>query len=189
MDVIILDSLTNRYFDWLCEKVNPSRPATDISWDRLLAQMFNTDFFWSIPNDDNRAFDGKVLRDQFAYEEGLQRYSEIIRDECSLLEMLIALAERCDVDIMAIQQPTERQAGHWFWIFLENCGVLEYDDRHYDATMVEVIFSQVMRRNYLYNGVGGFFPLQIASEDQREVELWYQMNEWLEEKYPIDEEF
>lgn len=189
MDVIILGSLTRRYFIWLCNKVNRSRPNVKTFWNGLLEQLFNTDFYWVVPNDDNRAFDGKVLRDQFAYEIGLSSYSEIVRDECSVLEMLVALAERCDVDIMAVEQPTENQSGHWFWLFLENCGLVEYDDDHYDPDMIDVIIDQILSRRYLSNGIGGLFPLKNPSQDQREVELWYQMNEWLEENYPIDEEF
>lgn len=187
--MIILESLTRRYFIWLCNKLNSSRPNNKRKWTYLLEQMFDTDFYWVVPNDDNRSFDGKVLRDQYAYENGLSNYPKLIRDECSFLEMLVALADRCDTDIMAVEQPTEYQSGHWFWLFLENCGLAEYDDEHYDPDMIDVILNQIMSRNYMSNGFGGLFPLKNPSQDQREVELWYQMNEWLEENYPIDDEF
>jgi hypothetical protein len=36
-------------------------------------------------------------------------------------------------------------------------------------------------RTYEPNGVGGFFPLENPNEDQREVELWYQMSAYVDD--------
>jgi hypothetical protein len=44
--------------------------------------------------------------------------------------------------------------------------------------------DRFLSRKYDYNGVGGIFPLRKgASEDQRNVEIWYQMQSYLMENY------
>jgi hypothetical protein len=40
----------------------------------------------------------------------------------------------------------------------------------------------VIHRYYQPNGHGGFFPLENPQDDQRHVELWYQLNEYVMER-------
>jgi hypothetical protein len=46
---------------------------------------------------------------------------------------------------------------------------------------MEEIFERLIWRNYAPNGEGGFFPLENPREDQTQVELWYQMNSYVNE--------
>ena len=43
----------------------------------------------------------------------------------------------------------------------------------------------MLAREYSDNGHGGLFPLKNPKKDQRKVEIWYQMTEYINENYPI----
>lgn len=187
MDVITLASLNNtaivsRYFEWLCDKINARE-----GYSKLLWKLHSLQFRWSISNDDNRAIDGKILRDKFANDCGIADYSAL-NGPCSVLEMLVGLAIRCENDIMNIWENGDNTA-FWFWQMIENCGLFEATDDNFDDILVEVTIDSILDREYNSSGIGGFFPLKNAQEDQREVEIWYQMSFWLEENYPIEDEF
>jgi hypothetical protein len=97
--------------------------------------------------------------------------------DCSVLEMLIALAQRAAFE----DGGTIRD---WFWEMLSNAGIhmAETTDKNFDknvASKVEFILKRVMDRRYGWNGYGGFFPLNHPKEDQRKVEIWYQLNAYL----------
>ena len=95
-----------------------------------------------------------------------------------MLEMLVALADRMSY----------YADGDWFWEMIENLGLLPYndsnfyDDKYVGNYSVSRILVTFLGRKYLKNGTGGLFPLQHTRKDQRRVELWYQMCEYLEEK-------
>jgi hypothetical protein len=58
-----------------------------------------------------------------------------------------------------------------------------YNDRDgVDEAHVTETLDRVIYRNYESNGHGGFFPLEDPDEDQRRVELWYQLNAYLNER-------
>jgi hypothetical protein len=46
---------------------------------------------------------------------------------------------------------------------------------------VKSILERVKNRDYETDGHGGLFPLRNPPEDQRQVELWYQMGHWMAE--------
>jgi len=60
-------TLDDQYFEWLYSQVADVRirkgPRT--YWN-LLRQLFATEFVWHVPNDDNRAYDGRDLRFEWA---------------------------------------------------------------------------------------------------------------------------
>lgn len=176
-------TIDDNYFEWLYGKIgsvrnrNPSR-----SYWELAKQLYSKEFVWSIPNDDNREGDGKDLRVEFMYETQLEDVEpDWLALECSVLEMLIALAERA-----AFEDSSETM--EWFWIFLSNLGLRDItDDNYNDDTYVyiEDAIDRVLNRTYKRNGDGGLFPLRHAKQDQRKVELWYQMSAYLLERDAI----
>jgi hypothetical protein len=48
---------------------------------------------------------------------------------------------------------------------------------------VQDIMDTVIYRKYDPDGSGGFFPLTRSDDDQTRIELWYQMNAYIEELY------
>jgi hypothetical protein len=93
-----------------------------------------------------------------------------------MLEMLIGLARRLSFE-------AEGRADDWFWHLLENIKLDKYNDSSgYDPDEVDDILERIIWRNYRPDGVGGLFPLNEPEEDQRKVELWYQLSAYLIER-------
>ena len=164
----------NAYYDWLLDKVGVK--DDDSGAATVVRCLYRADFYWLVDNDDNRAADGLVLRTTFMDMEGwnTEPWSDI---GCTVLEMLIGLASRIDSDIM--WDGEHDSTAKWFWEMVNNLDMdwLDPDD------ILECI-DRFLSREYDYNGVGGIFPLlKGASEDQRNVEIWYQMQSYLMENY------
>lgn len=169
----------DQYFEWLYGKVasirnrNPSR-----SYWNLCRALYTTRFEWFVPNDDNRVGDGLQLRQEFVDQRGYQDFDRMWWDlDCSIFEMLIALSRR--VSFQSRGTPAE-----WFWNLVENLGLRQYTDDIYEISIAEEVEETLRRfneRRYGSDGRGGLFPLKYPQQDQREIELWYQMSMYLEE--------
>jgi len=145
----------------------------------LVKQLYSREFVWLIANDDNRCADGKDLRELFVTELGFDKVDPNWMDlGCSMLEMLIALAKRAAYE-------SDKSEGDWFWIFMQNMGIRKFNDAYYKnaekAALLEIddAIQRVVWRTYSPDGEGGLFPLRHPSEDQRRVELWYQLSAYL----------
>lgn len=89
-----------------------------------------------------------------------------------MLEMFIGLAERG-----AYQ--TGDEMADWFYTFMVNLGL----DQTLSSTKIHRTLQRVNERTYSSSGQGGLFPLMNPVEDQREVDLWYQMSAYIIENY------
>jgi hypothetical protein len=166
------------YFRWLYSQVgsveeqNPSYTY----WE-MLRQLYKKEFVYIIENDDNRAHDGLDLRREFLNQEGISEVdSSWMNLCCSMLELLIGLSRR-----LAFEDGGEPYI--WFWHLIENLGLEIYNDNTRIPThRIDRILDRVISRTYNRKGHGGLFPLNRTSMDQREVELWYQLNEYLIER-------
>jgi hypothetical protein len=156
------------YFKWLSKKVKGSRSNKEI-----LSHLHSTTFVSIQPNDDNRVIDGEKLRLAFEEEEDINADSLIIQP-CSLLEMIVALLERAISDIIG----EEVELSDLFWEVIDNVGYTELRNIHWNS-----LSQNLINRRYTYYGEGGLFPLKNAKRDQREAELWYQLAEYLDERF------
>ena len=178
-----LDILNKEYLDWMCELVCGERYSDASSYRKLLGYLYNRDFVYSIELDGNRAEDGVDLRHQFAYERG---YNESVVGNymsykpCSVLEMMIALAIRCEEHIMGDPDVGDRTA-NWFWGMIYNLGLDSMDDDYYDEHRTEVIIDRFLHREYEEDGRGGLFTVKSCIHDLRNVEIWYQMCWYLDD--------
>lgn len=174
------------YFQWLCELVYIDSKK-DSYWI-LAKKLHETNFIWLVPNDDNRASDGIELRKEYFPERSYKDYRRWNDNPCSVFEMLIALARRIDFDV---KDPDDRRdfTHRYFWEMLDNLGLMQYDDDHYYERNGPIdcpaILSNFLHREYCSNGEGGLFPLRHRGQDQRYVEIWYQMNAYVNERYNI----
>lgn len=172
-------TLDDLYFEWLYKKVgvvqnrNPNK-----SYWKLARYLYQMPFFWVVPNDDNREADGKDLRNEFIDECDIQDIEiNWLQIDCSVLEMMIALANRAAFASVG-------EAGDWFRKFLGNLKLLGFTDARYnqDAEVkIKHIIERLVDRTYNSRGVGGLFPLQHADTDQRKVEMWCQLSSYLSE--------
>lgn len=172
------EPLDELYFKWLYRQVDDvSESNPSYTYWRLLKLMYTKEFVWFVPNDDNRLQDGKDLRYEFIDDERLQQVdSGWVNLPCSVLELLVALSRKLSFE-------AEGPPAYWFWQMIENLGLYGYNDRTvYPTAVVEGILDRLMFRTYEHNGRGGLFPLRCADEDQRKVELWYQMSAYVLER-------
>lgn len=174
--------LNDRYFNWMCRLVSDERMKI-LSYAKLLKKLHTIDFRYSIEMDGNRAEDGIDLRYRFGYENSLEEpmVASFLDDRpCSVLEMMIALAIRCEEQIMG-DPDIGNKPGKWFWIMIENLGLINMDDNHFDEKSVFEIANRFLERKYDENGNGGLFILKNHYRDIRSMEIWYQMMWYLDD--------
>lgn len=176
-------TLDERYLIWLHRQLEPDtqRNPARSHW-LLCSQLYQTEFVWSVANDDNRLYDGLDLRTEFVDDEEDGDVSGIwLSEPCSFLEMLIALSRR-----MAYESNLELD--YWFWRMLDNLNVRDFVDERYDDDIrihIDNIVTGVINRTFHADGNTGLFPLRHPGRDQRKVELWYQMSQYLMENITI----
>lgn len=140
--------------------------------------MHQIEFVWTIPGDDNRIQDGKDLRTEFMYAFDIPNdFPELeFKEYVSVFEITIAISR-----ILAFVAGGE--ASGWAWRLIDNLGLNHYYDPLNTRKFGEVhnILENLIWRTYERNGKGGFFPLLFPVEDQTKVEIWYQLNAYVNE--------
>jgi hypothetical protein len=169
-------SVDEEYFNWLYKQVwRASDPLPERS-NRLLAEQLHTKpFRWYVDNDDNRAADGVELRLRFLDETKKRAPRDWLELDCSVLEMIIALAGRTAFNSYGTTD-------EWAAQLLTNLGILRFTDAVYNHVVmneVDEVLETLLDRTYSPDGVGGLFPLRMSRLDQRRVELWNQMQSYV----------
>jgi len=167
--------LKTLYFNWLVKSIG--RGHRDLVNVPFLEFLHHIPYRGILPNDENREEDGKYLRYSFSVRNNQPGADDILAGPCSMLEMLIGLAKKLEFTIA--EGPTDRTA-QWFWMFVNNLKLMPQSGPMADYRNKEII-DRFINREYEYSGRGGLFPLEHPKEDQREVEIWYQMMAYAEE--------
>lgn len=171
-------AVDTEYYNWLLRQINYN-PGE--SYDILLEELFESEFHWLIPNDDNRAEDGIQLRFIFMDEEDWST-EPIAEKPCTVLEMLIGLARKIESEVM--WNGETNRTSQWFWMMINNLKLNQFSDQKFDLNQFLFILNQFLTRNYEKSGSGGLFPLrENGVENQQKVEIWYQMQSFLMENY------
>ena len=175
----ISQNLTEDYLHWLESQLRDEHGNPDKTYWDLLNVMFEKDFDFILPMDENRVVDGLDLRVDFAREHRMR--TTILRNlgPCSFLEALIGLSRR-------LAFTAGGQAPGWAWQLLGNLELHRMSDplgRPKYRRVLEIM-NTVITRSYSPDGTGGFFPLAWPDDDQTTVELWYQMNAYVAELHP-----
>ena len=167
--------IREEYFDWLYELVCKQRYSNRISYKKLLTHLHNTVFRYSILKDQNRAEDGICLRYRFTDEYySIKDAEKYLKGPCSVLEMMVALAVRCEENIMDDPNIGDR-TGQWFWEMIGNLGLGSMNDTRFDIIYVDEVISKFLDRKYSRDGRGGLFTIKNCHCDLRKVEIWYQL--------------
>ena len=165
------------YFEWLYEGMCGDRYSKNVSYRKLLERLHSINFRYTIPNDRNRANDGKSLRYAFDVAEGCEENPEMITEYLegpgSVFEMMVALAQRCE-SVMDDPKIGDR-TGQWFWGMIANLGLNGMTDNRYDEQYVNDVINRFLDREYKSNGKGGLFTIRNCEYDLRDVEIWYQL--------------
>lgn len=163
-----------KYFEWLYNMVCRDRYSENVSYHELLWKLHHIPFEYTIKKDKNRAMDGLDLRYRFANESDTGSVNSIIDCfdfPCSVLEMMVALAVRCEETIMDNPQFGDRTS-QWFWNMINNLRLGHMSDGRYDEDSVDNIIFRFLRREYEPNGRGGLFMIKDCEYDLRRVEIW-----------------
>ena len=165
------ERINHIYREWLSTMVRVGQH----DYTHLFTIMFEKEFIWLIPNDDNRISDAMDIRMEFLDEHPQENIIDLI-EHVSALEVVVALSRRLEFesDIPAIQ---------WAMDLMRNLGLHKYSGRLSDVRVRHVndILDALIWRQYEPNGHGGFFPLTHPEEDQTQVEIWYQAAAYLNE--------
>ena len=176
-----MNNVKDQYFEWLCEKVNAD--DSNISYVKLMTHMHKFNFVALMKMDENREHDGIDLRYRFGIEEGVSEniiHDSLDDERCSsVLEMIVALAIRCEETIMTDDDYGDR-TGMWFWNMIMSLGLGTMSDSRFDDNYVSIILEDFINRNYKRNGEGGLFTIDGIKKDMRKVEIWYQMSWYID---------
>lgn len=173
---MIDEPIEETYFRWLYNKTAfVTNPTPSLTFYCLLRNLYTTEFIFLVEGDGNRAQDGLDVRKEFFRETSLQKDLYWTDIGCSVLEMLIALARKAEFF-------SDTSMREWFWIFLENLHLSHLNDAHPNVTyLTQQVMEKLLWRKYKSNGNGGIFPLSNPLEDQRNIEIWYQLHAYLNE--------
>lgn len=176
------------YFDALYDAVASEREnITDMSYRMLLGVLDGVEFKDTRGIDGNRIQDAQELRADLIAEEDLDH--TIVRPfmNVSLLEVMIAIANRLG------QITGDDDAAFWFWEMVSNLVLDGIDDNEfwsdpegYEAEILDRA-DDVIDVKYDRDGLGGLFLLRegVAPQDMRDTELWYQMQYYANEVSPL----
>lgn len=169
-------NVENDYFEWMYDKVCSGRYEAPNSYRKLLTYLHGVEFTYRMRNDADRAQDGVDLRHRFALQNRDYYYDYIIRSldgPCSILEMMIAIAIRCE-GTMDDAKYGDR-TGQWFWKMVNNLGLGGMIDYRFDEAFVEKTIDTFLKRKYEPNGQGGLFMFRECEFDMRKMSIWMQM--------------
>lgn len=175
------EPLDEQYFTWLYSQVgDPRQPNPSRTYWKVLRQLYTKEFIWTVPNDDNRIEDGKELRYEFVDQSSLKDVDPgWVNLGCSMLELLVGLSRRLSFEAGG-------ESLDWFWVLMTNLGLGGCTDARYNKALrteeINEILDRVIWRTYEFDGRYGLFPLQHPCDDQRGVELWYQMCAYILER-------
>lgn len=169
-------TLDERYLEWLEFEAFGGVSV----YSNLAMDLHTTEFFHFIPNDDNRAAEGVRLRLEFL--DTLDEYDvddSWLRMGCSFLELIVAISRRASL----LSEVSDKE---WVTIMLDNLNLLQYTNSRYGrASSLDIYYAleTINVRAYDYRGLGGLFPLKHPKEDQRGVEIWYQLSAYILENF------
>ena len=168
------NDIQNEYFDWMVHLV--SIESIDISkYSKLLKELHRYEFTYIIPMDNNRYQDGINLRYRFLYLHDLTDFQYLFDPyPCSVLEMMVALALKCEENILSDPDYGDRTAW-WFWDMVHSLGLSDMTNDIWDEKYVDQVIERFLERKYKRNGDGGLFIVRRKDIDMRKEEIWYQL--------------
>ena len=170
----IEDRVRSEYFEWMYDLMCEGRFASTITYRQLFTFLHDVEFTYFVPHDENRAEDGIALRYTFCSSHGYDNREFYLSGPCSVLEMMVALAIRCEQRIMCDFQKGDRTA-QWFWSMVTSLGLSSMCDYNYNEWLVNDVITRFLNREYDSDGKGGLFTIRKWDRDARKVEIWHQL--------------
>lgn len=170
----IEDQVRSDYFEWMYNLVCEGRFAKTITYRQLLTFLHDVEFVHFVQYDENRARDGVGLRYRFCVQNDCEDLEYCLDGPCSVLEMILALAIRCEETIMDDPEKGNRM-GQWFWGMITNLGLSSMTDYNFNEWYVNDVVTRFLNREYDADGQGGLFTVKDWNRDMRTAEIWHQL--------------
>ena len=174
---------SSRYLEWMGQLVNCDGVFESVDYIRLFNYLNRVEFVYQLPMDHNRASDGVELRYRFKQATGESADPVLVAffgdKTCSVMEMIAALALRCEETIMCDGEIGDR-TGVWFWGMICSLGIQDMTNKTFNEPYVSEVLSKWMNRDFQPSGEGSLFTVTNTRLDLRDVDIWYQMNWYLE---------
>lgn len=176
-----INIIRSNYLNWLYDTMCGGRNPIDTYYE-LFKALYDTDFRSYIDMDTNREQDGCELRyrfintakDKYSKHYSIDEIEKALDKPCSVLELMIALAIRCEENIMSDPSYGNRTQ-QWFWNMIANLGLHDMQDGSFDKVIFDKIMITFIERRYTYDGKGGLFYVRNCPEDMRNLEIWKQL--------------
>lgn len=168
------------YFEFVLEYLEAE--DGDRSYSNLLWQLYNIEFVALIDMDRNRIANALYLRDRICEDEGIRYVGDGF---CSALDILIHLADRMAFNLDRLDEE-ESGLKCYFWELIENFGFTDFDDSVWNCEVKDEVFevvNQWIERKYDASGKNTPFPKRHRAKNFRHLELWDQMQMYMEENY------
>lgn len=169
------------YFNWLCDKITPLNSHNfKFNHELLLNTLYSLEYVTDDYMDKNRLIDGLTLRNRYSEENNfdIEMINSYICGPCSMLEMMVALAIRCEETIMCDPTKPDRTP-YWFEEMLYSLGLNEQCNEVFDYNYVVNRINIFLNKQYESNGYGGLFVIHNSKIDMRTKDIWYQMQAYL----------
>lgn len=151
-------------------------------YGKLFERLHQIKFYTRIARDRNRMADGEDLRADYCETMHDERSISRLKDHwCSVLEMMLGLSIRVDNEL--IGDPSVEHPEAFLMQMVHNLGLLKFRKKGFPMDDVRPIIERWLDRDFDYSGEGSPFPLKNADRDQRNVEIWDQMNAYVYENY------
>lgn len=167
----------DNYHAWMCDLMGIDLPEYR-NYQLLLDKLDRREFYFSNYLDKNRELDGHFLRDEYMDACGYRAGRE---GTSSVLEVLVALSIRIETEITG--DLGNDHVERWFWVMIKNLGLDIYTDSNYEPDEVDDILDIWLDRKYKKNGKGSIFLTTKTDIDFREIDIWYQMQLYLDENW------
>ena len=173
------DKLEQQYYQWLTGLI----PGICKRYSTLIRCLYETPFRVLLLMDENRVGDGLGMRARFTYlfQMGVNERDILKRMRpCSVLEVMIGLAQRFEEDYMS--QYDGGTIDMWIMPMIDSLGLREYDDTRFNLYSYDRIMKDFLDRTYSPDGRGSLFYIPGTNTDMRGTEIWKQMMIWNENK-------
>lgn len=180
-------TIHDEYFSWLFRKVDSGR-----GYAKLSSYLHNRwEFYWSVDYDENRQADGYDQRDYFLSDVGREQFTSrdiraLLNEPVSVFEVIVALCDR--IEFQLGDSVSDDRMHIWYDELISNLELDKFtddsfSDEGYKRREIDDIIQVLLDRTYDDDGTGSLFPLQpshVTLQSVTEVELWYQMMNYLE---------
>lgn len=178
-----MDELWDDYLGYLIWRCHLEKKTY---YSRLFEILHNIEFIYIIDRDDNRVSDGMDLRNNYYFPPcyGPELKYDFMNHWCSVLEVLIGLSIRVDDEI--IGDPFEEHPEEFFIEMIKNLKLDKFKDNiNYKEEDIIKIVDRWLNREFNMDGRGSPFPLKYDFRDQRKLEIWDQVNSYINENYGL----